>query len=81
MEMWGKQTGVTLPPINMEPDRGVLEDHFPFKGTPLSGFMLVDAHIHPLDFHPGVHVGFSFGASGCNAWSMLERVGQKAQSD
>ena len=24
----------TLPPSNMEPDRGVLEDHVPFKGTP-----------------------------------------------
>ena len=24
---------VTLPPTNMEPDMGVLDDHFPFKGT------------------------------------------------
>ena len=31
----------TLSPINMEPDSGVLEDHFPFEGTPCSGSMLV----------------------------------------
>ena len=25
---------VALTPIDMEPDTGVVEDHFPFKGTP-----------------------------------------------
>ena len=37
---------VTLPPINMEPDKGgVLEDNFPVKGNPLSGSMLVGGRV------------------------------------
>ena len=34
---WNHKKG-TLPLINMETDRGVLEDHFPFKGNPLVWF-------------------------------------------
>ena len=30
----------TLPPIDMEPAKGVLKDNFSVKGTPLSGSML-----------------------------------------
>ena len=38
----GRVIWVTLPPTNMEPDRGVLEDNFPFKGTgSLSRSMLI----------------------------------------
>ena len=34
---WGYDLDFEPWPINMEPDRGLLEDHVPFKGTPLSG--------------------------------------------
>ena len=43
---WG---GRTLPPIDMEPDRNVLEDHFPFECSlyrdPLSGSVLIGGRV------------------------------------
>ena len=41
-----KDSRCTLPPIHMEPDRGVLEDPVPFKATiPLSGSMLIGGRV------------------------------------
>lgn len=31
----------TLPTMNTEPDRGILEDYFPFEGTPLPNSMSI----------------------------------------
>ena len=37
---------VALPPMHMEPDRGVLEDNFPFTGPfPLSDFMWIGGRV------------------------------------
>ena len=44
-----------LSPMNMEPDRGVLEDHFP-KGTPLSGSMLIGRRVYIYIY--SIHVIF-----------------------
>ena len=38
-------TRVTLPPINVEPNRGVMEDQFPSKTTPPSGSMLIGGRV------------------------------------
>ena len=35
-----------MPASNMEPDRGVLEDHSRFNGTPLSGSMLLAGRVN-----------------------------------
>ena len=35
----GKHTQITLPPTNMEPDRGCLQDHFPLTRSPSSALL------------------------------------------